>query len=87
MEFNILQNWYSKLNPPFKLTPVDGTCFERGVYSGREGIYSGRVARGSTHHCAIAPRALSRHIVDFLESRRMETVPMSTEVILRPTLD
>ena len=26
-----------------------------------------------THYCAIEPRALSRHIVDFLESRRMET--------------
>ena len=42
--------------------------------------------RGSTHYCAIAPRALLRHIVDFLGSRRMETAPTSIEVILRPTL-
>ena len=34
----------------------------------------------------IAPRVLSHHIVDFLESRRMETAPTSIEVILRPTL-
>ena len=42
--------------------------------------------RGSTHYCAIAPRALSRHIVDFLGSRRMETASTSIEVLLRPTL-
>ena len=30
--------------------------------------------------------ALSRHFVDFLGSRRMETVPTSIEVLLRPTL-
>ena len=46
--------------------------------------------RGSTHYCAIAPRelsrALSRHIVDFLGSRRIETVPTSIEVLLRRTL-
>ena len=29
---------------------------------------------------------LSRHIVDFLGSRRMETVPTSIEVLLRLTL-
>ena len=40
----------------------------------------------STHYCAFAPRALSRHIVDFLGSRRMETAPTSIKVILRPTL-
>ena len=42
--------------------------------------------RGSTHYCAIAPRVLSRHIVDLLGSRRMETAPTSFEVLLRPTL-
>ena len=42
--------------------------------------------RGSTHYCAIAPRALSHHIVDFLGSRRMETAPTSIEVLLRPAL-
>ena len=42
--------------------------------------------RGSTHYCAIAPRALSRHIVDFLGYRQMETAPTSIEVLLRPTL-
>ena len=42
--------------------------------------------RGSTHYCAIAPRALLRHIVDYLGSRRMETAPTSIEVLLRPTL-
>ena len=42
--------------------------------------------RGSTHYCAIEPRALLRHIVDCLGSRRMETAPTSTEVLLRPTL-
>ena len=42
--------------------------------------------RGSTHYCAIAPRVLSHHIVDFLGSRRMETAPTSIEVLLRPTL-
>ena len=44
------------------------------------------ILRGRTHYCDIAPRALSRHIVDFLGSRRMETVPTSIEVLLRPTL-
>ena len=39
--------------------------------------------RGSTHYCAIAPRVLSHHIVDFLESRPMETAPTSIEVLLR----
>ena len=29
---------------------------------------------------------LSRHIVDFLGSRRMETAPTSIEVLSRPTL-
>ena len=42
--------------------------------------------RGSTHYCAIAPRVLSHHIVDFLGSRRMETAPAPIEVSLRPTL-
>ena len=42
--------------------------------------------RGSTHYCAIAPRALSRHIVDFMGSRRMETSPTSIEVLIRLTL-
>ena len=42
--------------------------------------------RGSTHYCAIAPRALSRHIVDFLGSGWMETASSSIEVFLRPTL-
>ena len=41
---------------------------------------------GSTHYCAIAPRVLSHHIVDCLGSRRMETAPMSIEVLLRQTL-
>ena len=41
---------------------------------------------GSTHYYAIGPRALSRHIGDFLGSRRMETAPTSIEVLLRPTL-
>ena len=40
--------------------------------------------RGSTHYCAIAPRVLSHHIMDFLGSRRMETAPTSIEVLLRP---
>ena len=44
------------------------------------------ILRGSTHYCAIPPRMLSHHIVDFLESRRMETAPTSIEVLLRPTL-
>ena len=44
------------------------------------------ILRGSTHYCAIAPRVLSHHIVDFLGSRRMETAATSIEVILRPTL-
>ena len=44
------------------------------------------ILRGSTPYCAIAPRVLSHHIVDFLGSRRMETVATSIEVILRPTL-
>ena len=35
---------------------------------------------------AIAPWVLSHHIVDFLGSRRMETVPTSIEVLLHPTL-
>ena len=43
--------------------------------------------RGSTYYCAIAPRTLSRHIADFLGSRRMETAPTSIEVLLCPTLD
>ena len=42
--------------------------------------------RGSTHYCAIAPQALSRHIVDFLGFRRIEAAPTSIEVLLRPTL-
>ena len=42
--------------------------------------------RGSTHYCAIAPRALSRHIVDFLGSRKIDTAPTFIEVLLRPTL-
>ena len=42
--------------------------------------------RDSTHYCAIAPRVLSHHILDFLGSRRMETTPTSIEVLLRPTL-
>ena len=42
--------------------------------------------RGSTHYCAIAPRVLSHHIVDFSGFRRMETPPTSIEVLLRPTL-
>ena len=42
--------------------------------------------RGSKHYCAIAPRVLSHHIVDFLRSRRMEIAPTSIEVLLRPTL-
>ena len=42
--------------------------------------------RGSTHYCAIAPRVLSHHIVDFLGSRRMGTAPTSIEVLLRPNL-
>ena len=43
--------------------------------------------RGSTHYCAIAPRVLSHHIVDFLGvSPEMETAPTSIEVLLRPTL-
>ena len=42
--------------------------------------------RGSTHYFAIAPRALSRLIVDFLGSRRMEIAPTSIDVLLRPTL-
>ena len=42
--------------------------------------------RGSTHYCAIAPRVLSHHIVDFFGSRRMETGPTSIGVLLRPTL-
>ena len=42
--------------------------------------------RGSTHYCAIAPRVLWHHIVDFLGSRRMETAPTSIEILLRPTL-
>ena len=41
--------------------------------------------RGSTRYCAIAPRALSHYIVDFLGSGRMETAPTSIEVLLRPT--
>ena len=41
---------------------------------------------GSTHYCAIAPRVLSHHIVDFLGFRRMEAAPTSIEVLLRPTL-
>ena len=42
--------------------------------------------RGSTHYCAIAPRVLSHHIVDFLGSRRMEIAPTSIEVLSRPAL-
>ena len=42
--------------------------------------------RGSTHYCAIAPRTLTRHIVDFMGFRWMETAPTSIEVLLRPTL-
>ena len=42
--------------------------------------------RGSRHCCAFASRVLLHHIVDFLGSLRMETAPMSIEVILRPTL-
>ena len=42
--------------------------------------------RGSTHYCAIAPRELSRHFVDFMGSGQMETAPTSIEVILRLTL-
>ena len=42
--------------------------------------------RRSTHYCAIAPRVLSHHIVDFSDSRRMETAPMFIEVLLRPNL-
>ena len=41
---------------------------------------------GSMHYRAIAPRALSRHIVEFLGSRRMKKAPTSIEVLLRPTL-
>ena len=44
------------------------------------------ILRGFTHYCVIAPRALLRHIVDFLGSRRMETAPTSIEVLLRPAL-
>ena len=36
--------------------------------------------RGSTHYCAIAPRVLSHHIVDFLGSRQMQTAPTSIEM-------
>ena len=36
--------------------------------------------------CAIAPRVLSHHIVNFLGSRWMETLPTSIEVLLRPNL-
>ena len=39
--------------------------------------------RGSPHYCAIAPRALSLHIVDFLGFRRMETAATFIEVFLR----
>ena len=40
----------------------------------------------SMHNCDIEPRALLRHIVDFLGSRRMETAPTSIQVFLRLTL-
>ena len=36
--------------------------------------------RGSTHYCAIAPRVLSQHTVDFWGSRQIETAPTSIEV-------
>ena len=35
---------------------------------------------------AVRNIVLSRHIVDFLGSRQMETAPTSIEVLLRPTL-
>ena len=34
----------------------------------------------------LSRQVLSRHIADFLGSRRMETAPTSIEVLLRPTL-
>ena len=55
---------------------------ENGSYSGNPFIVSICMLRGSTHYCAIAPRALSRHIVDFLGSHRMETAATSIKVHL-----